>query len=167
MIKYFGLMLIMAASVMIGLYLSGSLKQRVQILMNFRAVLWQFKLDISYRMMDIKELLLKDMKPCFSHTADIMVSNLESGFTLPESAKFAIDNAAVFDVLKEDELSFIISVLSQLGISDAEGQISLFDNAIEKMDYYINNALEDKQKNSKIYLTSAIYFGALVVIILL
>lgn len=167
MIKYFGLMLIMAASVMIGLYLSGSLKQRVQVLMSFRSVFCQFKLDISYSMMDIKELLLKDMKPCFSHTAESIVSDLESDFSLSESVENVINNSPIFEVLKEDERSCIISVLSQLGISDAEGQISLFDNAIEKMDYYIKNALEDKQKNSKIYLTSAIYFGALVVIILL
>lgn len=167
MIKYIGLLFIFITSVLIGFSLTEQLNNRIIILKSIKAMLQQFKIDITYQMPTVRELFSKNGDNIISELTNKISKNLQNGFTPKESVEKGVDSSACISSLSKEERYFLIEIFSELGTSDVDGQISLLENAVERIDFYIENSIEDKRKNSKVYLTASIYTGIALVIILL
>ena len=167
MIKCIGLILIFVTSVLIGFSLTERLNNRIKILKSIKSLLQQFKIEINYQMPALTELYNQSEDNNILQLTNNILQNLQKGLTPEESVVKGVECSPCTDVLSDEEKSFIISTFSRIGTSDTEGQISLLENAAEKTDFYIENAIENKRKNSKVYLTASIYTGLALVIILL
>lgn len=167
MLKYVGLLLIFITSVLIGLFFTERLNNRIIVLKSIKAMLYQFKIDITYRMPTLIEL--------FSQVTDVNIikftnnisENLRNGLTPEDSVAKGSEFAACMSVLSENERYLVINTCSSIGTSDTDGQISLLENAIEQLEFYIENAIDNKNKNSKVCLTASIYTGLALIIILI
>ena len=167
MLKYLGLILIFITSILIGFSLNERLNDRIKILKSIKSLLQQFKIDINYQMPTVTELFYEKTDINISQLTDNIYDNLQNGFTFEESIANGVECSPCVNVLSNEEKYFIINTFSKIGTSDTDGQISLLENAVERINFYIENAVEDKRKNSKVYLTTSVYIGLAIVIILL
>ncbi len=167
MIKSVGLLMLFIASVMVGIMLTEKLKNKIVILKSIKLLLQQFKRDITYSMPTLSELFSNaDIEPILQFT-DMISRKLENGYSPEESISKSIDLTPSLSVLSDEEKSFLIQTFSSVGKSDAESQTLLLENAVGRIDYYIETAIENQRKNSKVYMTASVYIGLAVVIILL
>lgn len=160
-------MLIFATAVLTGVSLNERLNNRIKILKSIKSLLQQFKIEITYQMPTVAELFSRCSDSCISQLTEKISENLKDGFTFEDSVEKGVENSPCLSVLSHEEKYFIVSAFSGIGASDTDGQISLLENAVEKIEFYIENAIEDKRKNSKVYMTASIYIGLALVIILL
>lgn len=167
MIKYIGLLFIFVTSVLIGFSLNERLNDKIKILKSIKSLLQQFKIEITYQMPTLTELFSECTDYNISQLTNNISENLKNGLTSEKSIINGIECSSCVSVLSKEEKYFITDVLSKLGTSDTDGQISLLENAVERIDYYIENAIEDKRKNSKVYMTASIYIGLVIIIVLL
>ena len=127
----------------------------------------EFKREITYQALTLSELFSLNNDKYIASLADSIVKYLEEGMTLEESVKLSFEEADCTKLLSSDEKENLISIFSALGKSDFDSQVLLIENTIEKLNIYIENAVDSKNKKSKVYLTASIYVGLAVVIILL
>lgn len=167
MIKNLGLILIFITAVMTGFSLTSRMNDKIKLLTSFKSLIHEFKREITYQAPSLSELFSLNKDKYIFPLAESIVKNLDNGSDLDESIRLSFENSDCIKLLSTDEKKDLINIFSSLGKSDFEGQISLLDNAIEKLDMYIENAVDSRNKKSKVYLTTSIYVGLAVVIILI
>ncbi len=167
MIKYFGLFLILICAFSLGFLFRKNMSMRIIILKSVKSMFQQFKTEISYSMPNLTEMMLSVTDSNICELTNRICNNLKSGLTPVESVELGLNNWKMVDIMSNEEKNLLISIISQIGTSDAENQILFLDNSIEKLDYHIENAIINNNKNSKVYFTVSIYVGIALVIILL
>ena len=167
MIKYIGLLFIFIESILIGFSFNEKLNNKIKILKSVKSLLQQFKIEIAYRMPTLIELFSEYTDESILQLTNNISENLKNGLTSEKSVINGVEFSSCVRILSKEEKYFITDALSKLGTSDTDGQISLLENAVERIDYYIENAIEDKRKNSKVYMTASIYIGLVIIIVLL
>jgi len=165
--KYIGAVMIIMCSFFIGLTLSERLNERLKLLKSFKQLLQQFKISIDYRIPSLYDLFSSASDQMIIGFTQRVASMLNQGISPEICIKEAIEKDSCGKLLSSEEKYFIIGILSEIGSSDIEGQISLLENAIEHIDYYIENAIENKRKNTKVYMTSSLYLGLVIAILLI
>lgn len=167
MIKYTGIFTIFFSSVMFGLYLVGRLSSRVNIIRSLIEMFRLFKREICYRMPTVSELFELCSELEISEFTTAVASKLSDGKSIEESVTDSVLSAKCLSEFTTEEKNALTEILSSLGTTDSEGQISIIDSATERFQEFLEKALEAKNKNSKIYMSVSVYVGLAAAILLI
>lgn len=165
-IKYSILFLILLSSSLIGKYLSRKYLYRLEELEEMNSALNIFKSKIKFTYEPIPEI--------FQEISENSKKNIGKIF-LEAKEKMKIDNANIAwekaveesntNLKKEDK--YIIKNLSKLlGQTDSEGQISQIEITQNFLETQIKEAIQEKQKNEKLYSRLGTTIGLAIVIVL-
>lgn len=159
MIKYIGIFIIFFSSVMFGMYLVGRLTHRINILRSIMDMLKLFKREINYRMPTVSELFeLCSELPISDFTVSV-TSMLSEGESLEKSISASAELSSCLSDLTSEEKGSLTDILSSLGTTDSESQISIIENGIELFGEFLERAADDKKRNSKVYMSVSVYVG--------
>lgn len=166
MIKLFGVISICFSSVLFGLSLTERLKKKVLVMQSVIQTLQVFKREITYRMPLLSELFLEcEDLPTAEFTNEV-AQRLSENNNLSDSVHIAFNNSKCFVGISNDEKRFIIDTFSSLGGGDCESQLAIIENSLIRAYEFLNIATDNKKQNSKVYLTTSIYVGIAIAIIL-
>ena len=159
--------MIIISSYCIGKLLAERLNQHIKVLKSFKQLFQQFRINIEYRLPALYEMFSDSTDMVIMDFTQMIADMISKGYSPELCIKETIENADCVKVLSMDEKRFVISILSEIGSSNIDGQISLLENAVKSIDYYIENAVENKQKNTKVYMTASLYLGVVLAILLI
>ncbi len=159
--------MIIISSYCIGKLLAEQLNQHIKVLKSFKQLFQQFRINIEYRLPALYEMFSDSTDMVIMDFTQMIADMISKGYSPELCIKETIENADCVKVLSMDEKRFVISILSEIGSSNIDGQISLLENAVKSIDYYIENAVENKQKNTKVYMTASLYLGVVLAILLI
>ena len=166
-IKYVMLFFVFVASSLIGKMVAKKYTYRLQELEEMKNALNVFKSKIKFTYEPIPEIFEEIEKNTEENIARIF--RLARSKMLNKSAEVAWKEAieeAQNNLNKEDKQA--LSMLSKmLGQTDVEGQISQIEITQNFLGVQIKQALEEKQKNEKLYSRLGTTIGLIIVIILI
>ena len=165
-LKYIILFLILFLSSNLGKILSKKYVHRLEELEEIKNSLNVFKNKIKFTYEPIPDV--------FEEISKTKVKNVGTIF---KKAKEKMDNKIASDAweeaveesnnnLKEEDKSILKTLSKLLGQTDSEGQISQIEITEKFLDTQIKEAVEEKQKNEKLYTKLGTIIGLSIVIIL-
>ena len=166
-IKYSILFLILLSSSLIGKYLSRKYLYRLEELEEMNSALNIFKSKIKFTYEPIPEI--------FQEISENSKKNIGKIF-LEAKEKMKIDNANIAwekaveesnTNLKKEDKNIIKNLSKLLGQTDSEGQISQIEITQNFLETQIKEAIQEKQKNEKLYSRLGTTIGLAIVIILI
>lgn len=167
MLKLFGMILVVVSSAAFGFYLVSRLNERVVLLSDFVEMLTNFRFEIGYNLTPVEDLFENNNINSLTKFTAITAENLRLGLSLEQSLTKAADKTGCFSALKRAEKDYILSLLSSLGAADCESETVMLDGGIERTKEFLKQAVQKKEKDSKVYLTMSLYIGIATAIILL
>ena len=165
-IKYSILFLILLSSSLIGKYLSRKYLYRLEELEEMNSALNIFKSKIKFTYEPIPEI--------FQEISENSKKNIGKIF-LEAKEKMKIDNANIAwekaveesnTNLKKEDKNIIKNLSKLLGQTDSEGQISQIEITQNFLETQIKEAIQEKQKNEKLYSRLGTTIGLAIVIAL-
>ncbi len=165
-IKYSILFLILLSSSLIGKYLSRKYLYRLEELEEMNSALNIFKSKIKFTYEPIPEI--------FQEISENSKKNIGKIF-LEAKEKMKIDNANIAwekaveesnTNLKKEDKNIIKNLSKLLGQTDSEGQISQIEITQNFLETQIKEAIQEKQKNEKLYSRLGTTIGLAIVIVL-
>ena len=166
LIKYFILFLILILATMVGKYLSKKYVYRLEELEDIKNALNILKSKIKFTYEPIPEIFEEISKTSSRNiselfkTAKIKMNDL----TANEAWKEAIEESQ--NNLKKEDKDVLKTLSKLLGQTDAEGQISQIEITENFLESKIQEAMEEKKKNEKLYTRLGTIMGLTIVIIL-
>lgn len=167
MIKLMGVVAICFSSLMLGLFLTDRLKRKVTVMQSIIQTLQIFKREITYKMPLMSELFEQCSQLPTAEFSNSVASHLHENKTLEESVHTSYKSSRCFNGFSEEEGRFITDTFSALGSGDCENQLAIIENALLQATEFLSLAVENKNKNTKLYLTTSIYIGSAIAIILI
>lgn len=165
-IKYSILFLILLSSSMIGKILSKKYIHRLEELEEMRNALNILKTKIKFTYEPIPEIFKeislstnRNIGNIFANAKDKMNTKTAS-IAWEEAINESTNN------LKEDDKNSLKTLSKLLGQTDSEGQISQIEITERFVDTKIKEAIEEKQKNEKLYTRLGTIMGLAIVIVL-
>lgn len=165
-IKYSILFLILLLSSMIGKILSKKYIHRLEELEEMRNALNILKTKIKFTYEPIPEIFKeislstnRNIGNIFTNAKDKMNTKTAS-IAWEEAINESTNN------LKEDDKNSLKTLSKLLGQTDSEGQISQIEITERFLDTKIKEAIEEKQKNEKLYTRLGTIMGLAIVIVL-
>ncbi len=166
MIKYIILFLILLSSSLIGKFLSKKYVYRLEELEEMQNSLNILKTKIKFTYEPIPEIFQEIASNASKNIGNIFQTAKEkmSNTTANVAWEEAIEETTT-NLKKEDK--HILKTLSKLlGQTDSEGQIGQIEITEKFLETQIKEAIEDKQKNEKLYTRLGTIMGLAIVIIL-
>lgn len=165
-VKYFILFLILLLSSLIGKLLSTKYVHRLQELEEIQNALSMLKTKIKFAYDPIPDI--------FNEISERTIKNVANIFKLAnENMKYKTADIAweqaiekVDTNLNKDDKQILKNLSKLLGKTDAEGQISQIEIVQNFLNTQINQAVEEKQKNEKLFTRLGTIFGLTIIIIL-
>lgn len=165
-IKYFMLFFILLACSLLGKYLGKRYKQRLKELEEMRTALNIFKTKINFTYSPIPEIFEEISQSISGNIGNIFKSAKEK--MQSNTANIAWEEAVEeipSNLNKEDK--YTLKTLSKsLGQIDIQGQTSQIDITQKFLETQIKEAIDEKQKNEKLYSKLGTTIGLAIVIIL-
>ena len=166
LVKYFMLFLILIASALLGKNIARKYVNRLKELEEMRTALNIFRSKVSFTYAPIPEI--------FEEISENSKGNVGKIFSLASKKMESITaniawNEAINDVdsnLNKEDKKVLENLSKLLGQTDVEGQISQIDITQKFLDNQIQEAIEEKQKNEKLYSKLGITIGLAIVVIL-
>ena len=168
-IKLIGILIIIIIPTYIGVIYAKSFEYRVKDLQEIRNALNIFKAKIKYTYKPVPEVFLEISKEVKDNIADVFkdASELMKNKIASEAWENALkDNEKNLNITKED-INVLFNLGKMLGNTDLEGQISIIDLTCNMLEKQIEDAMEVKNKNSKLYKTLGAGIGLTIAIILI
>lgn len=165
-VKYIILFMILVLSSALGKILSKKYVYRLEELEEFKNSLNIFKNKIRFTYEPIPDI--------FDEISETKVKNVGIIFKNAKE-KMNIENANVAweksveesnNNLKEDDKNVLKTLSKLLGQTDADGQLSQIEITEKFLDTQIKDAIEEKQKNEKMYIRLGTIIGLAIVIVL-
>lgn len=166
MIKLLGVLLIFSASCCLGMQISMGMKKKLERLVAYRQMSDEIATLIRYRSMKIREIILQ-----------IKDSELYSGLKFLNSPDFNDKSRPVGEIwiesiradfsLDSDEKKLLSQLITQLGTTDTEGQLSVISVFNENLNAMIEKQSERYSVKGKLYRSMGILMGAAVGIMIL
>ena len=166
LIKYFILFLILILATMIGRYLSKKYVYRLEELEDIKNALNILKSKIKFTYEPIPEIFEEISKTSSRNiselfkTAKIKMNDLTANEAWEEAIEESQNN------LKKEDKDVLKTLSKLLGQTDAEGQISQIEITENFLESKIQEAMEEKKKNEKLYTRLGTIMGLTIVIIL-
>ncbi len=167
MIKLVGATFIFIASVFTGIYLSDTLKRKIQRLVLIRKILREISELIRQSNMTVTEISgkLSENKE-FSDMN--FIQKLHDKISHERSFQNAWENALNEDSsLNDDEKKLLLEAGAIIGTTDREGQISSLDYYISQIDILTEEQREKYKIKGKMYRSLGIAFGAMIGILII
>lgn len=170
LLKIIVCVLIVILTAYIGILKGKKYVDREHILVDIGTFFKKIENEIKYTMSSLPDLfenarqnLSDPVKVCMGA---ISVDMMDYSEEKPIS-KSAYDHLDRINALTTYDKDVIVGIIKNLGTTDVEGQVSLIDNGISKLDMQIDEALDSKKKNSKMYQTLGVLTGLTIVILLI
>ena len=166
LIKYFILFLILILATMIGRFLSKKYVYRLEELEDIKNALNILKSKIKFTYEPIPEIFEEISKTSSRNiselfkTAKIKMSDLTANEAWKEAVEESQNN------LKKEDKDVLKTLSKLLGQTDVEGQISQIEITENFLESKIQEAMEEKKKNEKLYTRLGTIMGLAIVIIL-
>ena len=166
LIKYFILFLILILATMVGKYLSKKYVYRLEELEDIKNALNILKSKIKFTYEPIPEIFEEISKTSSRNiselfkTAKIKMNDLTANEAWEEAIEESQNN------LKKEDKDVLKTLSKLLGQTDAEGQISQIEITENFLESKIQEAMEEKKKNEKLYTRLGTIMGLAIVIIL-
>ena len=166
LIKYFILFLILILATMVGKYLSKKYVYRLEELEDIKNALNILKSKIKFTYEPIPEIFEEISKTSSRNiselfkTAKIKMNDLTANEAWEEAIEESQNN------LKKEDKDVLKTLSKLLGQTDAEGQISQIEITENFLESKIQEAMEEKKKNEKLYTRLGTIMGLTIVIIL-
>lgn len=167
-IKYFFIFCVLCLCTIIGNNYSKKYSIRVQELEEMKNILNVFKAKIRFTAQGIGEIFEQIYQDNQDNIGKIFydASKLMENENSQKAWQMAVNNAKESTMLKNDDIIAILSLGKMLGNTDVEGQISQIELCINLVQEQINQAMEEKKKNAKLYKTLGMAAGLVLAIIL-
>lgn len=165
LLKTVGCILIVVSSTTIGLNYINNLKSRVTALNEISEFMSLIKIKMEYELCDIPNILnsLSDKhfvaQRCFMH--------IKSGSSLKSAWHKSADEYAEKLHLKQEDKRLLNDFCACFGQTDIDGQISNFNMYSELIEKNLNEAKAELANKSKVILSTSIFAGILITILLI
>lgn len=167
-LKLILLSIIFCTSTIIGILISKKYSNRVHILKDLKKALNIFEVKINYSLETIPEIFNEISNKIKGPAGNIFantVFNINKGMLAGEAWEQAVvSNSAE---LNQEDINSIKTLGKLLGSTDVEGQINQIELVKEFINTQINEAIETKNKNAKMYQKLGAIVGLVIVIILI
>ena len=166
LIKYFILFLILILATMIGRFLSKKYVYRSEELEDIKNALNILKSKIKFTYEPIPEIFGEISKTSGKNVSNLfeIAKNKMSDLTANEAWKEAVEESQ--NNLKKEDKDVLKTLSKLLGQTDVEGQISQIEITENFLESKIQEAMEEKKKNEKLYTRLGTIMGLAIVIIL-
>ncbi len=166
LIKYFILFLILILATMIGRFLSKKYVYRLEELEDIKNALNILKSKIKFTYEPIPEIFGEISKTSGKNVSNLfeIAKNKMSDLTANEAWKEAVEESQ--NNLKKEDKDVLKTLSKLLGQTDVEGQISQIEITENFLESKIQEAMEEKKKNEKLYTRLGTIMGLAIVIIL-
>ena len=166
MIKYFILFLILIASSMIGKFLSKKYVYRLEELEEMQNALNILKTKIKFTYEPIPEIF-EEFSNCVNKIIGNIFKNAKNKMN-KTTANIAWEEAIDETVtnLKQEDRNTLKTLSKLLGQTDVEGQVGQIEITQRFLEDQIGQALEEKQKNEKLYTKLGTIMGLAIIIVL-
>lgn len=158
MLKWMAAILILSASVLVGMFCNSRMTKRISQLESALEAVRTVRLRIDYFLepLDAILALLRVENPLFRETE-------EAVFGLGWQNAF-LERA---DALSQDERAVLAHFGARLGGTDREGQLSLCGAMQEKIADYLARAKQDRERYARLAATLPVLVGVTVVVLFL
>lgn len=169
LIKFMLLITLFGTSSTIGILLSKKFSNRVKLLKDLKNALNIFEVKINFSFETIPEIF-KDISNKIDGTAGKMFSQTlkymnEDNLIAGEAWEKSVETNGYN--LKKDDINSLKTLGKLLGRTDIEGQISQIELVSSFLEKQLNDAVESKNKNEKMYKKLGIIVGLVLVIVLI
>ncbi len=156
------------SSTMMGYLASHRLSSRVDFLRQYILFLNYIKTEVRYSAYTIYELLCRYKEESeFGSFIDECKYNIESGNYFNEAWSLCTKRLPKCNGLTNKDKELILEFGNNFGSSDVSGQIAYCDLNIDFIERTLQQAQEEKEKKSKLYLLLGLSFGISLVLFLL
>ncbi len=168
LLKCILLLIIFCTSTLIGMLISKKYSNRVKILKDIKNALNIFEVKINFSFETISEIFTDISKKISGEAGKIFsntVKNIETNnMSAGEAWDKAVDNNK--ELLKKEDIDCLKTLGKLLGKTDIDGQISQIELVNTFLENQISNAVEEKNKNEKMYKKLGAIIGLIIVIVL-
>lgn len=170
-LKFILLIGIFCTSSTIGILISKKYMNRLHILKDIKSALNMFEVKLNFSSDTIPEIF-EDISnkiggsagEIFKDTIDALGLNDTNSILVGETWERALDKKV--NLLKMEDIKSLKTLGKLLGKTDVEGQINQIKLVCEFLDKQIEEALEEKNKNEKLYKKLGVIVGLVIVIVL-
>lgn len=169
LIKFMLLVILFCTSTAIGILISKKYSTRVQILKDLKNALNMFEVKINFSFETIPEIF-KEISDKFGGTVAKIFSGTikyinEDNFLAGEAWEKSVETNGFS--LKKEDINSLKSLGKMLGRTDIDGQVSQIELVNSFLEKQINDAVESKNKNEKMYKKLGVIVGLVLVIVLI
>ncbi|PJI09929.1 MULTISPECIES: stage III sporulation protein SpoIIIAB [Clostridium] len=172
MIKFLGCILIITSSTFLGFSYAENFRKRVKQLKELQNCLYELRNEIIYAHVPLIEAFNETSERAnypvnliFKCAAENL--NNKTCNSVYEAFKFTFASEKFDTNLKYEDKRIILNLSKSLGETDVDGQIKVFDLAVESIKKNINDAEETMKKNVKMYRCLGFCVGAMITIMLI
>ena len=166
LIKYFILFLILVPATMVGRFLFKKYVYRLEELEDIKNALNILKSKIKFTYEPIPEIFGEISKTSGKNVSNLfeIAKNKMNDLTANEAWEEAVEESQ--NNLKKEDKDVLKTLSKLLGQTDVEGQISQIEITENFLESKIQEAMEEKKKNEKLYTRLGTIMGLAIVIIL-
>ncbi|MCR5146284.1 MAG: stage III sporulation protein AB [Clostridia bacterium] len=169
LIKFMLLTVLFSTSSIIGILMSKKFSNRVKVLKDLKNALNIFEVKINFSFETIPEIF-KEISNKIEGTAGKIFSQTlkymnEDNLIAGEAWEKAVDANGYS--LKKEDINSLKTLGKLLGRTDVEGQITQIELVSSFLEKQINDAVESKNKNEKMYQKLGVIIGLVLVIVLI
>ncbi|KXG78170.1 hypothetical protein AN618_05620 [Fervidicola ferrireducens] len=171
MLKLVGSALVIFSCTMIGLIMAGYYQHRPKALRNFQTALSMLETEIDYGQSPLPEALNNVSKRCdptismFLRKVRQLLLSME-GYTASEAWEISLNEFKSQIPLNDSDFEILTSFGKYLGSSDKEDQIRNLKLTLSQLKQQENLAVEEKNKNEKLWKYLGVLTGLTLVLLL-
>lgn len=170
LIKIILSLMIISCTSILGIIYSNSYIERSKFLANMLLTLQMLETEIVYSATPLPELFKKVAKKSKKDIASILLLTAEildkkEGHLFHDVWKEAVETKTDKSYLTKEDKNLLVSLGSNLGISDSKDQVKYIRLAMEEIKRNYELSLIDQNKNVRLYRNFGILIGITIVII--
>lgn len=171
-IKIFLLATVLVVSTAIGFFISNRFSKRVSELSDILSALEIFETKISYTydsLIDTFEYIANNLKTKVYRIFFITAEHLRENKNMSAGDAFrnVIEDEKIFLELNEKDIEILKGLSISLGQTDLENQIKNINLVSQMIETQLNEAIEEKSKNYKMYRNMGVLTGLVLIILLI
>lgn len=171
-VRFFGILIIVAASTGIGLKASDNLNVQLELLRKLKQLVILIEGEIKYNnsylgqaFKNVSGRISNPYKELMIYVSDKL--NERTGEPLEKIWKEGVENTLLQSGMSKKHLLKLSELGETLGYLDKDMQIANFELFIERLDMEINESDEKNKANCKLYKSLGVLSGILIVILII
>lgn len=165
MIKLTGAIFLIISSFILGIYISKKRMNYINFLREYIKFILNFETEIKYSRKTPIQILKEYNSGIYMKNYINKCIIFCEKYTFSDAWNLTFSDLKTFFCISKEEQNFIKNFGSQIGTSDIEGQINYCDYNINITKSYLEQALQNKEKNQKLPIILSLSAGFLLIII--